>query len=139
AVRWVTSLVGLDSKLATIWAWIRWPLSIGLMSLAVTLIYYVSPNRRQRMRRVMPGALIAVAVWILASVAFDFYLKNFANYSALYGSIGAIIGILLYFSLSASVLLFGSEVNAVIEEDRYGLDPTHESRTRTSAPIRPGV
>ena len=116
AMEWIASLVGLGSGLVTLWTWLRWPLGLVLLSLAVTLVYYAAPNRRQRLRGVMPGAMLSVVVWIIASLGFDFYLSNFANYSAVYGSIGAIIGVLLYFSISASVLLFGAEVNAVMEQ-----------------------
>ncbi|RMR97636.1 hypothetical protein ALP75_205479 [Pseudomonas syringae pv. actinidiae] len=56
-----------------------------------------------------------MVVWIVASLAFGFYVKTFADYNAMYGSIGAIIVLLLYFYISAAVLLLGAEMNAVIE------------------------
>ena len=81
-------------------------------------------------------------VWVLASLGFSFYLANFSNYSVIYGSIGAAFALLLYFYISAAVLLFGAEVNAAIhhyasdgdiqEEERktgYGT-PDAEGRSR---------
>jgi membrane protein len=63
-------------------------------------------------------------VWIAASLGFGVYVQNFADYSATYGSIGAIIVMLMYFYISAAVLLFGAELNAVIEhQDPQGKDP----------------
>jgi membrane protein len=53
--------------------------------------------------------------WILASVAFGYYVSNFGNYSAMYGSLGAMLVLLFYFFLSAAILLFGAEINAVVE------------------------
>jgi membrane protein len=59
--------------------------------------------------------VLAVVVWIVASLAFGYYVKTFADYNAMYGSIGAIIVLLLYFYISAAVLLLGAEMNAVID------------------------
>jgi membrane protein len=68
--------------------------------------------------------VLAVVVWIIASLGFGLYVKEFANYNAMYGSIGAIIVLLLYFYISAAVLLLGAEMNAVIEHmSREGKDP----------------
>jgi len=63
-------------------------------------------------------------VWIVASLGFAYYVKTFADYNAMYGSIGAIIVLLLYFYISAAVLLLGAEMNAVIEHmSAEGKDP----------------
>ena len=68
--------------------------------------------------------MLAVVVWIVASLGFAYYVKTFANYNAMYGSIGAIIVLLLYFYISAAVLLLGAEMNAVIEHmSAEGKDP----------------
>ncbi|RUQ42514.1 YihY/virulence factor BrkB family protein, partial [Corynebacterium pseudodiphtheriticum] len=66
-------------------------------------------------RFITPGSVLAVVVWIVASLGFGYYVKTFADYNAMYGSIGAIIVLLLYFYISAAVLLLGAEMNAVIE------------------------
>jgi len=73
------------------------------------------PDVKQEFRFITPGSVLAVVVWIIASLGFAFYVKTFANYNAMYGSIGAIIVLLLYFYISAAVLLLGAEMNAVIE------------------------
>ena len=59
--------------------------------------------------------MLAVVLWISASLGFGYYVKNFADYNAMYGSVGAIIVLLLYFYISSAVLLLGAELNAVIE------------------------
>jgi membrane protein len=78
------------------------------------LIYYLGPNVAQPFRYVTPGSAIAVLVWLLASVGFSAYVDRFGNYGATYGSLGGMIVLLLYFFVSATVLLFGAELNAVI-------------------------
>ncbi|MDF2446001.1 MAG: Inner rane protein YihY [Moraxellaceae bacterium] len=114
-MEWIAGLVGLQDLIVTVWTWVRWPVAVVLLMLVVALIYYVAPDVEQQFRFITPGSVLAVLVWIAASVGFGFYLQNFANYNAMYGSIGAIIILLLYFYLSAAVLLLGAELNAVIE------------------------
>ena len=121
---WLAELFGLKQVVVTVWAWLRWPVAVFLLVLAVAVFYYVTPDVEQEFRFITPGSLIAVLTWIAASLGFGYYVQNFADYSATYGSIGAIIVLLMYFYLSAAVLLFGAELNAVIEhQDPSGKDP----------------
>jgi membrane protein len=115
AIEWLARFIGLEQFFVLLWTWLRWPVVILLLTLAVAVIYYVAPDVEQQFRFITPGAVISVMVWIAASLAFDFYVRNFANYNATYGSIGTIIILLFYFFLSSAVLLFGAEINAVIE------------------------
>ncbi|RON36527.1 YihY/virulence factor BrkB family protein [Pseudomonas brassicacearum] len=112
---WIASQVGLEDFIVTLWTIVRWPVVVILLMMAVALIYYVMPDVKQEFRFITPGSVLAVVVWILASVGFGLYVKTFADYNAMYGSIGAIIVLLLYFYISAAVLLLGAEMNAVIE------------------------
>jgi membrane protein len=112
---WIAAQVGLEDFIVTVWTIARWPVIVILMMVAVALIYYVMPDVKQEFRFITPGSVLAVVVWIMASLGFAFYVKTFANYNAMYGSIGAIIVLLLYFYISAAVLLLGAEMNAVIE------------------------
>ncbi|MGV8921096.1 MAG: YihY/virulence factor BrkB family protein [Pseudomonas sp.] len=121
---WVASQFGVQEFIVTLWAVLRWPLSIILMMVAVALIYYVMPDVEQKFHFITPGSVLAVVVWIVASLGFGYYVKTFSDYNAMYGSIGAIIVLLLYFYISAAVLLLGAEMNAVIEHmSREGKDP----------------
>ncbi|MFJ7313966.1 YihY/virulence factor BrkB family protein [Pseudomonas sp. NPDC098747] len=112
---WIAAQVGMEEFIVTLWTIARWPVIVILMMVAVALIYYVMPDVKQEFRFITPGSVLAVVVWIIASLGFAFYVKTFANYNAMYGSIGAIIVLLLYFYISAAVLLLGAEMNAVIE------------------------
>ena len=126
-------VLGLKELVVLLWTWLRWPVAVLLMVLAVAVFYYVTPDVEQEFRFITPGSLIAVLTWIAASLGFGVYVQNFADYSATYGSIGAIIVLLMYFYLSAAVLLFGAELNAVIEhEDPSGKDPGE----KTNPPFR---
>ncbi len=114
-MEWLAGQVGLKEIVVTLWAWLRWPVIVFLMMLVVAVLYYVTPDVEQEFRFITPGSVLAVIVWIAASVGFGLYVQNFGNYDATYGSIGAVIILLLYFYISAAVLLFGAEMNAVIE------------------------
>ena len=114
-MEWIAAQVGMQEVIVTVWTILRWPAIIILMMVAVALIYYVMPDVKQKFRFITPGSVLAVVVWIVASLGFAYYVKTFADYNAMYGSIGAIIVLLLYFYISAAVLLLGAEMNAVIE------------------------
>lgn len=123
-MEWLADLVGLKETIVLLWAWLRWPVVVFLMMLLVAVLYYVTPDVEQEFRFITPGSVLAVIVWIAASVGFGIYVQNFADYNATYGSIGAIIVLLLYFYISAAVLLLGAELNAVIEHHSVeGKDP----------------
>lgn len=114
---WLARHIGLDDLIVTLWTWLRWPVALALLMFIIAIVYYVAPNIQQPFRLITPGSVMAVVIWILASLGFGFYVRNFANYSITYGSFGAVIMLLVYFYISAAVLLFGAEVNAVIERD----------------------
>lgn len=114
-MRWLAGWVGLEQLIVTLWTWLRWPVAILLMILAVAVTYYVAPDVEQSFRFITPGSVVAVLVWIVATLGFGLYVQNFGHYDATYGSVGAIIVMLLYFFISSAVLLFGAELNAVIE------------------------
>jgi membrane protein len=119
----IADFLGVERVVVTVWSFLRWPVAVMLLLLVIALIYYVGPNIGQPFRYLTPGSLIAVVVWIAASVGFGFYVAHFASYNATYGSIGAIIVMLLYFYISAAVLLLGAEANAVIQQ--------HSARSQT--------
>jgi membrane protein len=112
---WLAAQIGMEDFIVTLWTILRWPAIILLLMISVAMMYYVMPDVEQEFRFITPGSVLAVVVWIVASLGFAWYVKTYANYDAMYGSIGAIIVLLLYFYISASVLLLGAEMNAVIE------------------------
>lgn len=120
AMQWLAHWFGLEQLVVVVWTWLRWPVVLIIFSMAVAIVYYVGPNVKQDFSLISPGAILSVVVWLLATVAFDFYLGHFADYSATYGSIGTIVVLLLYFYITASVLLFGAEINAAIARDVPG-------------------
>jgi membrane protein len=111
---WVAKLVGLGDVFTTVWTWARIPVGVVLLVLVAALIYYLFPNTGQPFRLITPGALLAVIVWVVASLGFSWYVANFASYNAVYGSLAGVVVLLLYFFISAAILLFGAELNSEI-------------------------
>jgi membrane protein len=138
AMEWIARQVGLDHVFVALWTWLRWPAAILLLVLAIAVIYYAAPNVDHPFRFFTPGALVAVGVWIAASAGFGYYVRNFADYDAMYGSVGAVIVLLFYLYISAAVLLFGAEMNAVIERGSTGVRPAQEPADERQL-MRPSV
>jgi membrane protein len=111
---WVAELVGLGDVFTTVWTWARIPAGVVLLILVAALIYYLFPNTGEPFRLITPGAVIAVIVWVVVSLAFSWYAANFASYNAVYGSLAGVIVLLLYFFISAAILLLGGELNSEI-------------------------
>ena len=112
--RGIADLFGLGEVFTLIWNVVQWPVALSLMVFTVALLYYFAPDAEQPFRWITPGGLIGVLLWVLASVIFRFYVSNFGSYDATYGSIGAVIVLLLYLYISSLTILFGAELNATL-------------------------
>lgn len=134
AAGWVAQRLGIEQAFVMVWSIARWPAALMLLMLAVAVIYWALPNVKRRFRVITPGAVLSVVIWILASVGFGFYVQNFGNYNATYGSIGAVIVLLFYFFLSSAVLLFGAEINAVVEQANDPQAAADAAQPGTGAP-----
>ena len=109
---WLAGWVGLDEAFVVLWTLLRWPTALLLLALVVAAVYRYAPDAGLSFRSVLPGALVAVVSWALASVVFSFGLRVFPEHGAAYGGLGTAISLLLYLYFSAAVLLFGAELNA---------------------------
>jgi membrane protein len=99
------------------WAWkvLQWPVVFLLISEAFGFVYYLAPDAEQRWLWILPGAHLATALWLLISLGFRFYVTHFGQFNRMYGTIGGVIVMLLWFYLSGLVLLIGAEFNSEIE------------------------
>jgi membrane protein len=98
------------------WRLLQWPIVLAFVLLAFALIYYFAPNLPARTWHwVTPGSVVGVGLWLLISLAFRAYLSRFNNYSVAYGSLGAVIILLLWFYLTGAAILLGGALNAEIE------------------------
>jgi membrane protein len=104
------------TALHTLISLVRWPILAGLAIVALAIVYRYAPARVPlKWEWVSWGAAIATALWLIGSIAFTFYVSKVGSYDKTYGSLGAVIVLLLWFYLSAYVILIGAELNAEIE------------------------
>jgi len=115
----VGDVIGLGSQAVTVWNIVKWPVLVAFVVLVVALLYYATPNVRQpRFRWLSIGAAVAILGWVLASVAFAFYVTTFGSYDKTYGSLaGAVVG-LLWLWITNLALLFGAELDSELERGR---------------------
>lgn len=116
AMQIIAQYIGFERSIAILWAWwLRWPTVVIVLTATVAVIYGVCPDVEQRFRFVTPGAFLAVIMWIGASLVLNFYLQHVRLIDEIYGNLGTIIVLLWYVFILSVVLLFGAEVNVVIE------------------------
>jgi membrane protein len=110
-------LTGQRTLVVAIWRALQIVLTLALALTAFNVVYRRAPNlERPRWNWLMPGTLLGVALWVAVSFGFKLYLTFFDNFSLIYGSIGAVIVLLLWFSLSGMAILVGGEFNSEIEK-----------------------
>ena len=116
--RHVGQVLGIGSAAVTTWDIAKWPVLLVLVCLMVAVLYWASPNARQGLRRIIPGAMLAVVTWLVASGLFALYVANFGHYNKVYGSIAGIIIFLIWLWITNTAMLFGAEFNAELERGR---------------------
>ena len=103
------------------------------MLLAFAMIYYFAPDvRDQKWVWITPGSVLGVVLWLLVSFGFRLYLNYFDSYSKTYGSLGAVIVLMLWLFFTGTAVLIGGEVNAVIENEaaEAGVDDAEAKREK---------
>jgi membrane protein len=115
----VGNALGVGEAARVVWSIAKWPVLALILVLMVAILYHATPNAKQpKFRWVSAGALLAIVVLVLASVAFAFYVANFSNYSRSYGSLAGVVIFLLWLWLANMALLFGAEFDAELERGR---------------------
>ena len=113
---WLAAHYGFGPVFPLGWKIIQWPVVLACMTFAFALIYYVAPDfRKQSWQWLTPGSVIGVVLWLLVSLGFRVYLYYFNSYNATYGSLGAVIILMLWLYFTGAAVLIGGEVNSEIE------------------------
>ena len=110
------SYLGFKSEFLQIWDMLRLVVSALILFVIFTGLYWIAPNVKLRCKSAFPGAAFATIGWILSSYALSFYVGNFGNFSLTYGSIGAIIVLLIWLYISGFIIIIGGEINAFYSE-----------------------
>jgi membrane protein len=111
----IAEVFTLDDEFVVVWNVARWPAALLFMVATVALLFYFAPDAGQPFRWITPGGFVGIALWVLASLAFNLYLgSDFNTYDKTYGSIGTVIILLLYLYISSLTILFGATLNATL-------------------------
>lgn len=111
--------IGLGDTAVAVWGWARWIVLLVLAISLIALLYYATPNVKQpKLQWLSPGALFSLIAMGIAGAAFGFYVSNFGNYNATYGTIGGVIVMLLFIWIMNNVLLFGAVLDSELERAR---------------------
>jgi membrane protein len=115
---WIGNRFGFTDVLLTFFGVFRWVVIVLALLLGVAMIYRYGPNVEQKFKFITPGSVFSVSLLIVASLGFAFYTNNLVNYDVIYGSIGAVIILMLWLYITGLVILVGSEINVLLEHCR---------------------
>ncbi len=146
----VLSFFALGGFTAVLIDLLRWTTAIAVIFIGIGLLYRYGPNRRpKRTRLVTAGSIVAAVSWAGLSIVFSYYVTYFGNYNEVYGSIGAVIAMLVWLWLSSFLVLFGASLNAELEaretepvsepEAAMDQDPDEQEEGRIRGPLVPEV
>ena len=115
----VGEAVGLGGTAVTVWNIAKWPVLLLMVVTIFAILYYSAPNvKLPGFRWITPGSVLAVVVWIIASVAFAFYVANFGSYNKTYGALGGVVTFLVWIWITNIAVLLGAELNSELERGR---------------------
>lgn len=111
--------VGLEAATVQLYGLAKWPVLLGVVLGMLAFLYYIAPNvKLPGFTWITPGSLLALAVWVIASVGFAFYVSNFGSYNKTYGTLGGVISFLVWLWITNIAVLLGVELNAELERTR---------------------
>ena len=111
--RWIGDAAGLPTLTAWLWWGLQWPILIGGLLIAFSVVLYLGPDVDERgWKMITPGAVTALVIWLIASGGLAFYSAHFGSYEKTWGTLSAVVVTLLWLWLTSAALLFGAEINA---------------------------
>ena len=115
----VAEPLGIGTTATTVWDIAKWPVLALIIVFMFSVLFYAAPNVKVgSFRRVLPGVVVGLVVWVVASAAFALYVANFGSYDKTYGTLGGVVVMLMWLWLTNVALLLGLELNAEIERSR---------------------
>ena len=109
---WLTGMVQLSGFFVLVWPYARWVIAVGFAVMAIEILYVFAPYVKQRFRDTLPGAVFAMACWIVLSCLLEKYFSHFASFNKTYGTLGAAIALMVWLYWTGFAILLGAELNA---------------------------
>jgi membrane protein len=121
----------------TVWNIAKWPVLFIVVVFMIALLYYASPNAKLGgLKSIVPGAALAIVVWLVASAGFAFYVANFGSYNKTYGTLGGVVSFLVWLWITNIAILLGAEFNAERERTRQIAEGTPDAEREIQVPER---
>lgn len=120
---YIFSLFGLSDDFISVWEMFRWVISSVVFFIVFLFLYKLAPNKKIYFKNAFWGALFATTSWQLVSFGFSYYVETLGNYSTTYGSLGAVIVLMIWFYISGIIIIIGGVINAIIRKyklEKYG-------------------
>lgn len=121
-VKYINIFLNLGGATTILLQVLRWCISIVVLTGLLIVLYHVAPNKNLPFKHILPGAIAASVLWQLISYGFSFYVDNFGNYSATYGSLGGIIILMMWFYLTGIILMVGAIINVMYHQKQRNLE-----------------
>jgi membrane protein len=115
--------LGLAGDSQNLWTTLRLPLVFGLNLVAMAILYYYAPEARQKFRWILPGAITSTFLWLLTSSIFRVFVRNFGSYNKTYGSLTAVVILMIWLWISGLIFLLGAEINALMKRMEHEDEP----------------
>ena len=117
------NFIRITDYLLGIWQYVRFIPAALLMYAALGILYAAALDKKQPIRTLLPGIVASMTSWMIVSILFSFYVENFGNYSLIYGTLGAVIMLLMWLYMTALILIMGAELNAALLTVKGGIEP----------------
>jgi membrane protein len=117
----VASTLNVTDTWATVWEWARLPLIAVLLCIIVSFLYWVGPDRHKRYEVITIGSIFTVVLWAAATLGLGLYFQYMGGYVVAYGVLGGLLGFLFWLFLMSLILLFGGQLNSVLNQQRQAV------------------
>jgi membrane protein len=112
---WLAGWLEFVEMFHVVWSWLRWPFTAALVMLMLALCYYVLPDVKQRFKYITPGSVVGTGLWLACTWGFTQYVEHFGRYNVMYGSIGGVVVLMMWFYITGLIFIAGGELNAILE------------------------
>jgi membrane protein len=131
----ISVVLGLEQEFAFVMDLVYWPVVMLLLLMGTAFVYWAAPNMDLQLRWITPGAMLATVLWLASTAVFSTWVENFGSYGVTYGALGGVAVLLIWFYLSAFILLVGAEINEIIDErvDPEGVVATRNRKNAEAA------
>jgi len=110
---WISKYIPLSNSIIKAWYYSRWLIISSILFLVLGSLYLAAPNKTIKFSEIVPGTIFAIIGWIAISLGFSYFVNNFRSYTLVYGSLGAIIVLMIWLYLSGVILIMGGEINSL--------------------------